>query len=328
MRWHGYSGAVRRYREFSAGPDDGERRFDRLVRRLLPAISLPEIYKAIRTGAVRMGGRKASPSTRVSIADTIEIAEELLGAESVFSRPAPDSRGLANPDPGLFLLETENLLFAAKPRGMLTHGAGGLDGLVRERYRDSIAASLSFVPGPLHRLDRNTSGVVACSRTIEGARVFSAMLREGRLGKRYLALLRGALEEPGEWIDLLGRDRENRLSSVVSAEKAVRGRPAETRFIPLVAAKDATLALVTIGTGQTHQIRAQAAWHGHPLVGDAKYGGGASSAGYLLHAWRLEFPEPPFRDVPARVEAPLPIEASPLLDGFFGGAWRDALVAE
>ena len=100
------------------------------------------------------------------------------------------------------------------------------------------------------------------------------------------------------------------------------GSPALAFARPLLQSATATLALVELKTGLTHQIRVQASSRGLPLAGDVKYGGRRSAEGYLLHAWLLDFAEPPFPDIPGRVTAELPAEAMARLAGLFG---REAL---
>lgn len=214
------------------------------------------------------------------------------------------------------LLATRNILFVSKPRGMLSHGEGGLDAFMLARYPSS--SSLSFVPAPLHRLDRNTTGIVACSRSLEGARVFSELLRKGRISKRYIALLDGELHGSGIWKDSIVRDGEAKKSRREDFDSKDEGRLAITGYESIATARGKTLALLALGTGRTHQIRIQAALHGHPLSGDLKYGGAPRPAGYILHAWALGFAEPPFDDVPSVVVAPLSEETLDALGRLFG----------
>jgi 23S rRNA pseudouridine955/2504/2580 synthase len=189
--------------------------------------------------------------------------------------------------------------------------------------------------------------VVVFSASLRGARYFSALLREGKIHKQYLALVEGRVEEPGLWEDQLLRDRETRTTSA-----STEGKPARTRFSPLTwrpagtprkPAGDYSLLVLEPETGRTHQIRAQAAAHGHPLGGDTKYGGrplppalfpaaarGAERQGpvspeppaFLLHAWKLN-PEPAPGDNEAvpplpSLEAPLPDYFSAAIKTLFG----------
>jgi 23S rRNA pseudouridine955/2504/2580 synthase len=238
------------------------------------------------------------------------------------------------PDPDAdtldIIFESPHLLGLNKPAGLAVHGPHSLDTRVRAYLAPRLPPSLSFSPGPLHRLDKPTSGVVVFSASLAGARFFSALFREHSLVKRYLALVEGSIRAPGLWEDDLLRDTVRRKTlrgeGAEPQEGYLQGKPARTRFKPLGWAKGFTLLELEPDTGRTHQIRAQAAFRGHPLAGDRKYGGGASpvpkgrsGAGpeisFLLHAWRLELsPSRLFEEnggegrplLPPLLEAPLP----------------------
>jgi 23S rRNA pseudouridine955/2504/2580 synthase len=209
------------------------------------------------------------------------------------------------------LLETPDLLFLDKPAGLLVHdGDNSLEAMVRRYLSGKLDASQSFVPGPLHRLDRNTSGVIAFSRSISGARVFSEALRQGLASKTYIALLEGQAGEPELWNDLVVRDGTTRKSRVEGREKlrepTAGAKEAIAEMIPLLANDHASLAVIRLLTGRTHQIRTQAAAHGHPLLGDAKYGSPSKELSYYLHAWKLSFRTRLFNELPPEIIAPLP----------------------
>jgi 23S rRNA pseudouridine955/2504/2580 synthase len=164
--------------------------------------------------------------------------------------------------------------------------------MVRAYLRDKLPPSLSFRPGPLHRLDQVASGLIVFSTSLAGARAFSALMREQRLRKTYLALADGHIETEELWEDALFRDTEKRKTLAISGEQTSRGqtKPARTRVFPLAVHPEYSLITLEIETGRTHQIRAQAAFHGHPLAGDRKYGGSFQPGGLLLHAFSLGFP--------------------------------------
>jgi 23S rRNA-/tRNA-specific pseudouridylate synthase len=167
------------------------------------------------------------------------------------------------------------------------------------------------------------------------------MMREQKLRKQYLAIVDGIIEKDEFWEDALIRD--SIAKKTYSAENASgKKRQARTRISVLASAQGHSLILAEIETGITHQIRAQAAIHGHPLSGDAKYGGrrrefnhgvmlscgqlGVSrkkkhdhgERGFLLHAWKLEFKEPYAVSVPAKFEAPLPENFRKMIENLFG----------
>jgi 23S rRNA pseudouridine955/2504/2580 synthase len=151
-----------------------------------------------------------------------------------------------------------------------------------------LPASLSFRPGPLHRLDTPTSGIILFSTTLQGAQYFSTLIREHQVRKTYLAVVEGELTRPCTWKDALVRDRRVHKTRIAAADGP--SQDAETQVVPLAVERGYTLIQARIPTGRTHQIRAQAAFHGHPLRGDRKYRGGFHAEGLLLHAYTLEFP--------------------------------------
>lgn len=297
--------------ELAAGPDDAGRRLDKVLRSLLGEAPLSAVYSSLRHRRILVNGKPAEASLRLAPGDRISLDPALLPARAGPGLPPAAAGGPSLS--GLIVLETEDLLFLNKPRGMLVHGKDSLEELVRAYLGERSRGSLSFKPGPLHRLDRNTSGLVAFPRSAAGARAFAELLRSRRIEKRYLALLEGSLGSPAVWEDLLERDGERGISSAGSS-----GRPARSRALPLAEAGGLSLALVELGTGLTHQIRAQAAARGLALAGDAKYGGRPLPGGYLLHALALRFPEPPFPDLPREVSAPLPPRARARLEAIFG----------
>lgn len=272
---------------FVATADDDGKRLDAVCRRLLPALGLGAIHKAIRKGDIRLSGRKAPADHRLRTGDELDIYEPLVRAgrgapprpKTAHKRP----RRLMNEDLGnLLVRRTEHVVVFNKPRGVLVHGPDGLDTLVRALVPNQ---SLSYRPGPLHRLDQNTSGLIVFGISVQGARVFGGLLRSGQIDKSYVAILRGKLEVPVHCDAPLLKDAERGLVSVDPA-----GRPSRTEFHPLLFRNGCTLTLCRPRTGRTHQIRVHAREIGHPLAGDGKYGGGQFPGGFVLHAWRLGFP--------------------------------------
>jgi 23S rRNA pseudouridine955/2504/2580 synthase len=209
-----------------------------------------------------------------------------------------------------------------KPVGLAVHGPDSLETRVRAYLAPKLAASLSFKPGPLHRLDKPTSGIIVFSTNLAGARNFSALLRERRIRKTYLALLDGVLERDETWEDALVRDKEQGKSFTADAgddsAKEARTRVYPLAHTPMDRMPALTLARLEIDTGRTHQIRAQAAAHGHPLAGDRKYGGSGQRGGFLLHAWTREHAVHDLPELPRRLEAPLPDNFKRRIGELFG----------
>ncbi|MCX7026950.1 MAG: RluA family pseudouridine synthase [Spirochaetes bacterium] len=308
------------WREFSAGEDDGERRLDRIARRFLVGIPLSVIHRAIRKGQVRVNGNRVGPEYRIAPGDKLQISHRVDGETGRQVEAECTATNITDPE---ILFETHDLVYINKPIGVLVHdGKDSLDARVRKYLAPSLPPSLSFTPGPLHRLDRNTSGVVTFSKTLKGARLFSKALREGSMTKMYLAVLTGELKEHETWTDALLRDEKTRKSSVAVAGRQVGNEPnaakhAVASVAPLAFRGGRTLAALRLGTGRTHQIRAQAAFRGHPLAGDVKYGGVSADLPYYLHAWYLKTSPDAIPGLPDIVVAPLPPYFRKMVGDFF-----------
>jgi 23S rRNA pseudouridine955/2504/2580 synthase len=306
--------------ELKAGENDRGRRLDRVLRKALSGCSLSLIHRLLRQGLVLLDGKPAGPSHRVEAGVIITINAVVPPRPNAVRKPVNASSGAGRSSlPGVppILWQGGGIIVFNKPSGLTVHGPGGLDGMARAYLAGSLLPSLSFRPGPLHRLDKPTSGVIVFSTSLEGARCFSSLLREHRLKKYYLALVEGLVKEDAVWQDELLR---NRAAKTTFTTETGKGKTALTKVSPLAvtppdAANTRTLLLVEITTGRTHQIRAQAAAHGHPLAGDLKYGaytpsGERRGGGFLLHAWKLEAPETvpglPAIPFPRSITAPPP----------------------
>jgi 23S rRNA pseudouridine955/2504/2580 synthase len=278
-----------------AAPDVAGRRLDRLLRKALPGLPLSALHRLLRKRRVLLDGKSADASTRINAGAVITV----LVSDTIYQperTPTPQTP-LA---PESILWQGSGLLILNKPAGIATHGEDSLETRVSAFLADKLPPSLSFKSGPLHRLDTPTSGVIVFSTSLEGARHFSALIREQRARKRYIALVDGRLNEPARWEDALVRDKAAKKTYVAETDAA----RAETAVYPLASNADCSLIMAEISTGKTHQIRAQAAFHGHPLSGDGKYGGSALAGGLLLHAYSLEFPAPTGELL--LIKAPLP----------------------
>jgi 23S rRNA pseudouridine955/2504/2580 synthase len=306
----------------TAAVDDDGRRLDRVIRKAAPDLPLSAIHRLLRKGRVLLDGKPSDAAARVKAGQVIEIrgieadpgAPYAASASSVPMTSVPAACHRTDPPPlPPVLFEGEGLLILNKPPGLLVHGRGSLEEIVRLYLKPRLPPSLSFRPGPLHRLDKPAGGIIVFSTSLEGARRFSALMRERKLHKEYLAIADGIVEHRGirsartnwiTWIDELSRNGE--AGKTLAGPGGENSREALTRVRPLAQAGNRTLILAEIETGRTHQIRAQAAAHGHPLSGDRKYGGLPLPGGFFLHARALEFDGTDFPGLPRRIEAPLP----------------------
>ncbi|MDR0708323.1 MAG: RluA family pseudouridine synthase [Treponema sp.] len=308
--------------EIKAAQDDENRRLDRILRKFSPDTPLSHIYRLLRKGNIRINGKKAGAEDvclRVMAGDVIAVPDEFFAARdsSARNRTGAASREAPSIPPDArfrVVFENDDLLVINKSAGVVVHGGAfpqkqkNLAEMVESYLGDTIPRSLSFKPGPLHRLDQPTSGLVMFSKSLAGARRFTALIRERKIVKRYLALVDGLVERAELWRDDLVRDSEERTTFAMKC--AISGardsRYAETYVEPVASNSVYSLVFAEIHTGRTHQIRSQAALHGHPLAGDKKYGGSFLKTGLLLHAYSLEFPS----------ETGLPVLNAPLPHAF------------
>jgi 23S rRNA pseudouridine955/2504/2580 synthase len=287
--------------ELKTGPDDAGRRLDRILRKSLPDYSLSLIHRLLRQGKVLVNDKRANPDDRIEPGMVIVLKTNVNYDFNKVNKIQKAPPALPLPE---ILWRGSGIIVFNKPPGLASHGKTSLDTLVKTWLTGKLPASLSFKPGPLHRLDRPTSGIIVFSESIRGATSFSRLLRERKLKKTYLAIVEGSISGDEEWQDELSRDAT--LKKTFTGDKAVQTRHASTTVKALASNGLYSVIEAHIVTGRTHQIRAQAASHGHPLAGDVKYGGHRlSGGGFYLHAWKMELEEG-FEGFPQPLIAPLP----------------------
>ena len=248
-----------------------------------------------RKGAVVVGTRLARPDDALA-----------PGARLRLHAFAPEEYGVVpEPHPLEVLYEDDHVLVVNKPAGMIVHpdrpgGGGTLANAVAYHY---LLHGIAAKPRHIHRLDRDTTGAVLYAKHPWAHAVLDAELRERRVRREYVVLVAGRLRKKRGTLRFpIARDRQDRQRRRVSPA----GQPAVTHYEVLETFRDATLVRAWLETGRTHQIRVHFAHIGHPLVGDALYGGPSAAIGrQALHAWRITFPHP-LTGVWETVEAPWP----------------------
>jgi 23S rRNA pseudouridine1911/1915/1917 synthase len=296
----------------AVGAGEAGRRLDAVVGGLAEVGSRAEAQRLIEGGRVLVDGR-AVPKRHL-----------LAEGESVLVRPAPPPPAGIEPEdvPLTVRYEDDHLLVVDKPAGVVVHPGAGhragtlVHGLVA---RDIAGGQDPARPGIVHRLDRDTSGLLVVARSERAHRRLQRMMRDRLVDRRYLALVHGAAP-PALTIDrAVGRDRRARTRMAVGAAD---GREAVTHLRRLEELGRFSLLEARLETGRTHQIRVHLESVGHPVVGDRVYGRRPETLGLarqFLHAGRLAFPHPETGE-PVEVESPLPADLQAALDRARGEA--------
>jgi len=303
-------------RHVQAGEGDAGQRIDNFLLRHLRNVPRSRVYRILRTGQVRVNGKRIGPEFKLSEGDEVRIPPVRLDPKPPAAAP---SRSLREYIDTSVLFEDRDLLVINKPAGIAVHGGSGLSFGVIEALR-AMRPELHELE-LVHRLDRETSGCLVVAKRRATLRELHALLREREMEKTYLALLCGRWPFGKKTLDLpLMTNLKQGGERVVKVH--ADGQQALSTFSPIKQfAKTATLVEVSIGTGRTHQIRVHAAHAGYPIAGDEKYGDREREAPIkalglnrmFLHASRLRFQRQNAPE-PFQIEAPLPVELKDVLD--------------
>jgi 23S rRNA pseudouridine955/2504/2580 synthase len=281
----------------TVGADEGEVRLDRWFRRHFPEIGHGRLQKLLRTGQVRVDGHRAQANARLSPGQTVRIPP--LPADQPSPAPprvAPDKVDPADAEwlRSRILFEDHALIVLDKPAGLAVQG-----GTRTRRHVDGMLqawAAGGERPRLVHRLDRDTSGLLVVAKTPAAATKLTEAFRRHRVDKLYWALVVGRPPEAQGWIDQPLTKQPGRGGERVAASEA--GVPARTAYrVVARAGKVASWLALKPLTGRTHQLRAHSALLGVPIIGDGKYGGArahpdGAPKGLMLHARELRLPHP------------------------------------
>jgi len=277
------------------GPEDQGHRLDQFLVALEGDVSRAEVQRQIRDGRVSVAGRAVlQPSHHLR-----------LGEQVAWEQRAPQILSPA-PLPLDIVYEDDEVLAVNKPAGLIVHPGAGtagkttlVEGLLATRTLP--ASDDPARPGIVHRIDKETTGILVVAKTPCALASLKRQFAERVVEKLYIALVVGSFGESEGCIDApVGRDPRAPRRMAVRLD----GRAAETEFRVLQRRLDRSLVLVRPRTGRTHQIRVHFTYIGHPVVGDTLYGG-PPNAGLLLHAWKLTILHPA-TGAPLTFEAPAP----------------------
>jgi len=274
--------------DFEPSDEEVGRRID-VVLAARAGITRTLAQRAVRSGAVTVGGKNVRPSHRVEKGDVVAGALPLPEV----APPGPEDIAIT------VRYSDERVLVVSKPAGMVTHPARGhaTGTLVNALLAlgGPLAGAGSTRPGIVHRLDKDTSGLLLVAKDDDAQVYLVDELRARRIERRYAALVRGTMPARSGTIEApVGRHPIRRRKMAVTSA----GRPSVTHYEVLGEGAGVSLLDVALETGRTHQIRVHLAHLGHPVLGDRAYGGGSEPATTLglarpfLHAWKLTFPHP------------------------------------
>lgn len=315
--------------------NEAQQRFDKYLKKLLKNAPDSFIYKMLRKKNIVLNGKKSDGKEKLEVGDEIKIflSEETFekfsgqkvlqsaaGAKAVAQVTAEISNQMMQEYDHAFdtlgnlpiVYENNHVLVVNKPAGVLSQRAKPSDNSINEwligyllRKKEISAQTLTtFKPSVCNRLDRNTSGMVVCGKTLAGSQYMSNIIKNKSLEKYYTCIVKGVVSSPLHIQGYLYKDsRTNKVTVFSGKDNIPSGLEKEAVYIdtaikPLAVKKDISLLEIRLFTGKTHQIRAHLASIGHPLVGDPKYGIDSINRQYaslgihtqLLHACRLTFP--------------------------------------
>ena len=266
-------------KEFTIGTNDAGQRLDRFLGKAVPLLPASLAQKYIRIKRIKLNGGRADRDTRLKAGDVLQLYIN----DEFFDKPREDNAFLTVATPKLNIVyEDEHILLADKRPGLAVHPHDGAE--YGRTLIDHIQAYLyqkrewrpreenAFTPALCNRIDRNTGGIVIAAKTAEALRVMNQKIKDRELDKRYLAIVEGTPRPPkGSLKGYLFKDaKKNRV--FVTDTPQTGAKSCQTNYVTLASKNGLSLVECELITGRTHQIRAQFAHAGHPLLGDGKYG--------------------------------------------------------
>ncbi len=264
------------------------KRLDICLAQELPQISRARLQKLIKEGKVLLNGKPAKTSQQVFAGDEIKVFIEEIKETNILAEDIPLD----------IIYEDKDIIVVNKPRGMVVHPAAGnyqgtLVNALLNHCKDLSGINGEMRPGIVHRLDKDTSGLLVAAKNDAAHKGLVKAWPTGQVQRFYKALLHGEIAEPGGKIEAaIGRHPVNRKKMAVDPKN---GKEAITDYVVLERFAGYTYVELKLHTGRTHQIRVHMAYLGHPVVGDVTYGFKKKALGapsQLLHCGHFIFPHP------------------------------------
>lgn len=304
--------------QFEIKENEAGQRFDKYLHKLLPGAPASFFYKMLRKKNITLNGKKAEGKEKLSVGDKISLflSDETIDGfrETCNSNEYTDAYHMLKNV--RIIYENQQLALVHKPVGILSQKAKQEDISVNEWFIGYMLSKRqitnedlqTYKPAICNRLDRNTSGIIICAKTLAASQELSRLIAERKIRKFYRLFVKGKVKEAGLLDGYLIKDRDKNKVRIIPARESdtviltqdEKASYIQTRYEPIQTLSDMTYLEVELMTGKTHQIRAHLAFLGHPLLGDYKYGDKAFNEHYqklygiksqLLHAYRLEFPD-------------------------------------
>ena len=289
-------------KKFIINNNDAGQRLDKFINKACKGIPRSMLYKAVRTKKIKLNGGRVSPEHKLTEGDIIEIYlnDDFFGVQR--------GNGFLNIKPDVDVVyEDEHILLASKKSGMLTHAdncenyntlINHIKAYLYQKDEYNPKKEQSFAPALCNRIDRNTQGIVICAKTAASLKILNEKIKSRELEKYYLCICAGNFKaKSGTLINYILKDTAKNEVRVCAAE-ASGSKMAVTGYKVLESRGGLAIVEAQIITGRTHQIRAQLAYGGHPLLGDGKYGDYElnkkyghllNSRGQALCAYKLKF---------------------------------------
>ena len=265
-------------KEFTIGKNDAGQRLDRWLAKTLPLLPVPLAQKYIRLKRVKVNGKGSQRDVRLQLGDILQLYIN----DEFFEQPREENAFLSVFKPHLDIVyEDENLMLLNKRPGLLCHAdehekvntlITHIQAYLYQKKEWNPRDEHSFTPALCNRIDRNTGGIVMAAKNAETLRILNQKIRDREIAKFYLAIVHGRMKpSQGKLEGFLLKD-EDRAQVKVFSRPVPGGKSAATLYKTLRTAGGLSLVECELLTGRTHQIRAQFAAAGHPLLGDGKYG--------------------------------------------------------
>ena len=266
-------------KELIIGANDAGQRLDRFLAKAVPLLPASLAQKYIRIKRIKLGGARIERDTRLQEGDRLQLYIN----DEFFDTPREDNAYLTVAAPKLNIVyEDANILLVDKRPGLAVHPHNGaeygktlidhIQAYLYQKRQWNPSGENAFTPALCNRIDRNTGGIVIAAKTAEALRVMNQKIKDREIDKRYLAIVEGTPKPPrGSLKGYLFKDaKKNRV--FVTDTPQTGAKSCQTNYITLTSKGGLSLVECELITGRTHQIRAQFAHAGHPLLGDGKYG--------------------------------------------------------